>query len=43
MGYKAVEAAFAALDGDTVESFVDSGSTVVASTRVEAYIQGTLE
>lgn len=43
MGYKAVEAAFAALDGETVESFVGSSSTVVDSTRVEAYIQGTLE
>ena len=38
MGYKAVEAAFAALDDETVESFVDSGSTVVESSRVEAYI-----
>ena len=38
MGYKAVEAAVAALDGETVESFIDSGSTVVDSSNVEEYI-----
>ncbi len=39
MGYKAVEAAVAVLNGETVESFIDSGSTVVKSDNVEEYIE----
>lgn len=38
MGYKAMEAAVAALSGETVESFIDSGSTVVDSSNVEDFI-----
>ena len=32
MGYKAVEAAVKALEGEQVDSFIDSGSKVVDST-----------
>ena len=38
MGYKAVEAAVAVLNGESVKSFIDSGSTVVDSSNVESYI-----
>ena len=39
MGYKAMEAAVAALEGETLDDFIDSGSTVVSSDNVEDYIQ----
>lgn len=38
MGYKAVEAAISTLEGETVESFIDSGSTIVTSDNIEEYI-----
>lgn len=38
MGYKAVEAAVAVLNGETVESFIDSGSTVVDEGNVEDFV-----
>jgi ribose transport system substrate-binding protein len=38
MGYKAMEAAIAALSGETVDSFIDSGVTVVSSDNVADYI-----
>lgn len=38
MGYKAVEAAVSVLDGNEVESFIDSGSLVVSSENIEDYI-----
>ena len=38
MGYKAVEAAVKALEGEQVESFIDSGSKVVDSTNCDEYI-----
>lgn len=38
MGYKAVEAAYKVLKGETVDSFIDSGFTAVDPTNVEAYI-----
>ncbi len=38
MGYKAVEAAVAVLDGEEVESFIDSGSLVVSSENIDEYI-----
>ena len=38
MGYKAVEAAVAVLNGETVESFIDSGSTVVDESNVEDFV-----
>ncbi|MCD8355676.1 MAG: sugar ABC transporter substrate-binding protein [Clostridia bacterium] len=38
MGYKAVEAAVSVLDGNEVESFVDSGSLVVSSENIDDYI-----
>ncbi len=39
MGYKAVEAAVKALEGETVDSFIDSGSQVVDSSNCDAYIE----
>ncbi len=39
MGYKAVDAAVTVLEGGTVEEFIDSGSSVVASDSVESYIE----
>lgn len=39
MGYKAVEAAVNVLEGQEVESFIDSGSTVVTADNVDEYIQ----
>ena len=38
MGYKAVEAAVKVLDGDKVDSFIDSGSKVIDSGNIEDYI-----
>lgn len=38
MGYKAVEAAYKVLKGESVDSFIDSGSTVVDLAGVDAYI-----
>lgn len=38
MGYKAVEAAVTVLDGGSVDSFIDSGSTVVTTDSVEQYV-----
>ena len=38
MGYKAVEAAVKALEGEQVDSFIDSGSKVVDSTNCDEYI-----
>lgn len=43
MGYKAVEAAVAVLEGESVESFIDSGSTIVDSSNVETYISDMQE
>lgn len=39
MGYKAVEAAVNALNGETVDSFIDSGSMIVTGENTEEYIQ----
>ena len=38
MGYKAVEAAVKALDGEQVDSFIDSGYKLVESSNVEDFI-----
>ena len=38
LGYKAVEAAVKALEGEQVDSFIDSGSKVVDSTNCDEYI-----
>lgn len=38
MGYKAVEAAVAAAKGETVESFIDTGSTVITKDNAEDYL-----
>ena len=38
MGYKAVEAAVKALEGEQVDSFIDSGFKVVDSTNCDEYI-----
>ena len=38
MGYKAVEAAVKTLEGEQVDSFIDSGSKVVDSTNCDEYI-----
>ena len=38
MGYKAMEAAVKALEGEQVDSFIDSGSKVVDSTNCDEYI-----
>lgn len=38
MGYKAVEAAVKALEGEQVDSFIDSGSKVVDSANCDEYI-----
>lgn len=38
MGYKAVESALKVLEGESVESFIDSGSQIVDASNVEAYI-----
>ncbi len=38
MGYKSVEAAVAALEGETVDSFIDSGAEIVTTDNVEEYI-----
>ncbi len=39
MGYKSVEAAVAVLSGESVDEFIDSGSTVVDTDNVDDYIQ----
>ncbi len=39
MGYKAVEAAVKALEGEQVDSFIDSGSQVVDASNFDAYIE----
>lgn len=39
MGYKAVEAAVKALQGETVDAFIDSGVQVVDSSNVDTYIE----
>ncbi|MDO5785546.1 MAG: sugar ABC transporter substrate-binding protein [Eubacteriales bacterium] len=39
MGYKAVEAAINIIEGNSVESFIDSGSTIVSADNVDDYIQ----
>ncbi len=39
MGYKSMEAIVAVLSGETVDSFIDSGATVVDSSNVEEYIE----
>ncbi len=39
MGYKSVEAAVMALEGEEVESFIDSGSQIVSADNVDEYIQ----
>lgn len=39
MGYKAVEAVVAVLNGENVDEYIDSGSTVVDAANVEDYIQ----
>ena len=38
MGYKSVEAAVSALEGETVDSFIDSGSQIVSADNVDDYI-----
>jgi ribose transport system substrate-binding protein len=38
MGYKAVETAIAAAKGETVEEFVDTGSTVITKDNAEEYL-----
>lgn len=38
MGYMAVEAAVNVLEGQSVESFIDSGSTIVDASNVDAFI-----
>lgn len=38
MGYKAVEAAIKVLEGESVDSFIDSGSSIVDIENVEEYI-----
>lgn len=38
MGYKAVEAAVAAAKGETVEEFIDTGSTVIMKDNAEEYL-----
>ena len=38
MGYKAVEAAVAVLEGNTVEDYIDSGAKVVDSSNCDEYI-----
>lgn len=43
MGYKAMEAAVAALEGQSVDSFIDSGAEVVSSENVEDYISSMKE
>ena len=39
MGYKAVEAAVKVLEGEQVDSFIDSGATIVAADNCESFIQ----
>ena len=39
MGYKAVETAVKVLDGETVDSFVDSGAKVVTTENVAEYVE----
>ncbi len=39
MGYKAVEAAVKTLEGEKVDSFIDSGSQVVDASNCDAYIE----
>lgn len=39
MGYAAVEAAVAAAKGETVEEFIDTGSTVITPDNAEDYLQ----
>lgn len=38
MGYKAVEAAVKVLDGEKVDDFIDSGSKVLDSANIDAYV-----
>ena len=38
MGYKAMEAAVKVLDGEAVDSFIDSGAEIVTADTVESYI-----
>ena len=38
MGYKAVEAAVAVLEGNSVEDYIDSGAKVVDSANCDEYI-----
>lgn len=38
MGYKAVEAAVAVLEGESVESFIDSGADIVSTDNVDDYV-----
>lgn len=38
MGYKSVEAAVAVLEGESVESFIDSGAEIVTSENVDDYV-----
>ena len=38
MGYKAVEAAVKALEGEQVDSFIDSGSKVIDSSNIDEYV-----
>lgn len=39
MGYKAIEACVMALDGETIENNIDSGSEVVSASNVNDYLQ----
>ncbi len=39
MGYKAVEAAVTVLEGGEVDSFIDSGSTIVTADNVDEYVE----
>lgn len=38
MGYKAVEAAVAVLEGNTVDEYIDSGAKVVDASNADDYI-----
>ena len=39
MGYNAVEAAVNALNGDTPDTFIDSGSSVITEENVEKQLE----
>ncbi|MDO4617336.1 MAG: sugar ABC transporter substrate-binding protein [Lachnospiraceae bacterium] len=39
MGYKSMEAIIAVLNGESVDSFIDSGATVVDSSNIDEYIE----